>query len=361
MPAPMDFSPTDFSGHVLTLEDLRFDPPAIPPEEIRSHAKVLYGLEGEFTPLAGERDQNFRIRTVSGEQYVFKVSGLNEPFEVVEMQVLALRHIEAQDRDLPVPRVLPGLDGELIGWLFDEEGRHAVRLLSWLPGQRYQDGPFPSARGLRGMGRFIARLGRALQGFEHPAATHFMPWNMANGLVFSPQLKSLMPRELGHWLPDYFERLENSVYPQMAKLRWQVIHQDAHGANLLRASDHDESVTGVIDFGDMIYGPLVCDLAACVSDFMELSAEPVFAATEICRGYQETTLLEEAELELLLDLVMVRQIMVLQLFEFRRRNMEHPPAFVTDDQPGVIAMLAKLSGLDRVKFSDHLKKAVIDE
>jgi Ser/Thr protein kinase RdoA (MazF antagonist) len=351
----------DFSRRVLTLEDLRFDPPVLPLEEIRRHAKALYGLEGEFTPLAGERDQNFRIRTAAGEQYVFKVSGLNEPLEVVEMQVLALRHIETRDSDLPVPRVLPALDGGLIGWLPGAEGDHAVRLLSWLPGQRYQDGPFPSARGLQGMGRFIARLGRALRGFEHPATEHFMPWNMANGLVFSPQLKSLMPRELDHWLPDYFERLEKAVYPQLAKLRWQVIHQDAHGANLLRASDHDENVTGVIDFGDMIYGPLVCDLAACLSDFMEMSAEPVFAATEICRGYQSITPLHEAELELLLDLVMVRQIMVLQLFEFRRRNMEHPPAFVTDDQPSVMAMLQKLSGLDRTKFSDHLKKAVMDE
>src|SRR5690606_35645378 len=126
-------------------------------------------------------------------------------------------------------------------------GQHAVRLLSWLPGQRYQDGPFPSARGLQGLGRFIARLGKALRSFEHPAAKHFMPWNMANGLVFSPQLKALMPRELDVGLPDYFERLEKVVYPQLAKLRWQVIHQDAHGANLLRGDGDNETVTGVID------------------------------------------------------------------------------------------------------------------
>lgn len=351
----------DSSRHELTLADLRFDAPELPLEEVRSLARALFGLEGEFMALAGERDQNFRIRNAAGSQFVFKISGANEPLEVVDMQVQALRHIAERDASLPVPRVLPGLDGEYISQAHTSAGPLAIRLMSWLPGQRYQDGPFPTAAGLRGLGRFIARLGKALQGFEHPAATHFMPWNMANGLVFSAQLKAMMPAALESWLPAFFERLETRVYPQLEQLRWQVIHQDAHGANLLRASDLDEEVSGVIDFGDMIHGPLVCDLAACVSDFMEVGDEPVTAATEICRGYQQVNPLLETELELLLDLVMVRQVMVLQLFEFRRRHMADPPAFVTDDQPAVIAMLQKLARLDRVDFADQLKKAVLHE
>lgn len=352
---------TDFSRHELTLADLRFEAPHLPPDEIQQIARSHYGIEGEFTPLAGERDQNHRVRCTDGRQFVLKISGHNEPPDVVEMQVLALRHIEQQDRELPVPRVLPNLHGDFIGHVQATSWQHAVRLLSWLSGQRYQDGPFPSARGLQGIGHFMARLGKALHGFEHPAAKHFMPWSMANGLVFSPQLKALMPKELESWVPAYFERLESVVYPQLSEQRRQVIHQDVHGANLLRAEGDDETVTGVIDFGDMIHGPLICDLAACVSDFMEMSMHPVEAAIEICRGYHRIVPLHETELDLLLDLVMIRYIMVLQLFEFRRRNMKHPPDFVTDDQPGFIAILQKLARLDRVEFTQYLKKAVLHE
>ncbi len=349
---------TDFSQRVLSIEDLRFDPPRLPLDEVQQLAQLHYGVAGEFSALAGERDQNFRVRCDDGRQFVFKIAGSSEDPDVVEMQVQALCHIAQQDSELPVPRMIPGLDGRMICMAQSAGNRHALRLLSWLPGRPYQEGPFPSPAGLQGLGGFIARLGRALQDFDHPAARHFMPWSIANGLVFSEQLRSLLPVELGDWVPAYFERLETEVFPQLARQRWQVIHQDGHGANLLRRAETGEEVSGVIDFGDMIYGPLVCDLAACVSDFMELSDDPVAAATEICRGYCKILPLLDEELDLLLDLVMVRQIMVLQLFEFRRQNMEHPPAFVTDDQPGVIAMLQQLAKLDRRDFAHQLKEAV---
>ena len=349
---------TDFSRHELTLADLRFDPPRFPLAEIREIARTHYGIEGELTPLAGERDQNHRVRCADGRQFVLKISGSTEQAEVVEMQVLALCHIERQDSRLPVPRVISDRVGRMIGRLESAAGQHAVRLLTWLPGKRYQEGPFPSAAGLQGMGRFIARMGKALQGFDHPAARHFMPWNMANGLVFSPQLRALMPAALQGWLPDFFTHLETSVYPSLAQQRWQVIHQDAHGANLLRESDSSEAISGVIDFGDIIYGPLICDLAACMSDFMDVTPDPVATAIEMVRGYDEVLPLRDEELDLLPDLMMVRQVMVLQLFEFMRRNMQHPQAFVTEDQPGVIALLQKLAALDRISFAQKLKEAV---
>ncbi len=342
----------------LTIGDLRFDPPALPLQEIRQLAVDHFGIRGEFTPLDGERDQNHRVRTRDGQQFVFKISGFNEPLDVVEMQVLALRHIEQHDPGLPVPRVMADLQGQFIYRAQTSAGEHAIRLLSWLPGMIYQDGPYPSAQGLQDLGSFVARLGLALSDFEHPAAQHFMPWSIANGLVFSKQLRALMPPELNGWLPDYFERLEHEVFPALAEQRWQVIHQDAHGANLLRPSAHSEAVSGVIDFGDMIYGPLICDLAICVSDFMEAAHDPVATAIEMVRGYHAVLPLRDEELELLPDLVMVRQIMMLQLFEFMRRNLKHVQAFVSDDQPGIIALLQKLAALDRIGFAQKLKEAV---
>ncbi len=350
----------DYSQRVLTIEDLRFDPPTLALEEVQRLALDFYGVKGEFTPLAGERDQNHRVRCTDGRQFVFKISGQSEPADVVEMQVQALRHIEQNDPGLPVPRMVASLDGNLICQVETSAGEHAIRLLSWMPGMVYQEGHFPTVQGLRDMGGFVARLGLALRDFNHPAAQHFMPWNIANGLVFSMQLRALIPAELNSWIPGYFDRLERIVFPALAKLRWQVIHQDAHGANLLRASAHSEAISGVIDFGDMIYGPLICDLAACVTDLMEAGPDPVLAAVEMSRGYHHINPLQYAELELLLDLVMVRQIMMLQLFEFMRLNQPNPQSFVIDEQPGVIAILQKLAKLDRQEFAQQLKEAVKD-
>jgi len=348
----------DYSQRLLSIDDLRFVPPRLPLDQVRQLALQHYGVEGEYSPLEGERDQNSRIRSSDGRQFVFKISGSSEPADVVEMQVQALCHIAQQDPGLPVPRMISALDGSMICHAQFGGSNHALRMLSWLPGRPYQDGPFPSPEGLRGVGGFIARLGKALQGFDHPATRHFMPWNMVNGLVFSEQLKGLMPTEMSSWLPACFERLKYIVYPQLDELRWQVIHQDGHGGNLLRRAESGEAISGVIDFGDIVYGPLICDLAACVSDFMQSAADPVPAAIEICRGYHDIIPVLDEELDLLLDMVMVRQMMTVQLFEFRRLNMENPPAFVTDDQPGFIAILQKLAKLNRQGFAQQLKEAV---
>jgi len=66
--------------------------------------------------------------------------------------------------------------------------------------------------------------------------------------------------------------------------------------------------------------------------------------------------LSTEELDLLLDLVIARQVLILELFEFRRRNLANPPRFVTADQPGIIAGLKMLLALDRKAFNRELRK-----
>ena len=342
----------------LSIADLRFDPPRLTPERLADIAATLYGVEGRVEPLDGERDQNVRITAADGAQWVLKVSGAGEDPDVVDFQVRALLHMACQDPGLPVPRLVRGRTGEVVHWIEAETGRHAVRLLDFLPGIPYQDGPFPSPAGLRTIGAFVARLGQALRGFRHRAAGHFMPWDMAGGLVFNPQLRALLPAAVAAFLPDRLDRIEHEVYPRLRGLRAQVIHQDAHGANLLRASRDSERVLGIIDFGDMIHGPLICDLAACASHFIEEGDDPAGIAADLCRGYHGVQPLDAEELEVLPDLVIVRQVMTLQLFEFRRRNMDRPPAFVTDDQPGLIASLERLRAVVPEAFSRALKKGL---
>ncbi len=199
-------------------------------------------------------------------------------------------------------------------------------MLTYLPGIPYQQGPRVSPSGLYRVGEFLARLNHALAGFSHPAAGHFMPWDSTNGLLFKRQLRDLLPAEVQTLVAPALQRLEHEVFPQLPRLRSQVIHHDGHGANLLRASEASEQVVGIIDFGDMIYGPIICDLAVSLTDFMEAHYDPAAVAAAMCRGFHSVLPLQATETDLLLDLVIARQILILQLFEFRRRNMETPAA-----------------------------------
>jgi hypothetical protein len=46
----------------LSAVDLNFNPPTFPLGQLRDCAREFWGLEGEFSPLDGERDQNHRSR-----------------------------------------------------------------------------------------------------------------------------------------------------------------------------------------------------------------------------------------------------------------------------------------------------------
>lgn len=345
------------TDHELTLADLNFDPPTLPAERLREIAHSCFGIEGKFQPLEGERDQNNRVTTADGRQFVLKISSAGENPQAVDFQVRALLHIAGRDKDLPVPRQQRGLDGNVVYHTPSDKGEHAVRLLSWLPGIPYKDGPPPSLAGLDGVGAFLARLNRALEGFSHPAAGDFMPWDSSNGLIFRPQLLELLPAEVKDLAGPILRRLETGTFPALKRLPRQIIHQDAHDANLLRDSVSSEHVSGVIDFGDMISGPLIADLAVSAANFAEGSDAPVAVAAALCQGFHCVTPLSAGETDLLLDLMIARQILTLQLNEFRRRNMEHPPDFISADMPGVMASFKALAALDSGEFGKNMRVA----
>jgi Ser/Thr protein kinase RdoA (MazF antagonist) len=331
------------SQRPLTLADLNFDPPCLPDRQLLEIAAHHFGIRGQISHLPGERDQNARIRTADGGGFVLKVSSAGADPQGADFQARALVHIAEHDPGLPVPRMVRLQNGGLIAPFQSAAGEHQVRMLTYLPGILYQDGRAPSQQGLRGIGAFLGRLDRVLASFRHPAAGHWMPWDVTNGLVFNPQLKSLLSAEVRTMLEPAWRRLEHEVYPQLASLRNQIIHQDAHAANLLRPTVDDEAITGLIDFGDMVHGPLICELAVAIAHLLEGGGDPLRIITPVCAGYHSVYPLAGTEIALLPDLVIARLILTLQLLEFRRRNMAHPPRFVTDDQPGIIAALRALA------------------
>ena len=75
----------------------RPDPLASPPPafEVEAAQRILrdaFGVEAFLAPLAGERDQNFRVDAADGRRFLFKVSNPADGRSITEMQTAALRH-----------------------------------------------------------------------------------------------------------------------------------------------------------------------------------------------------------------------------------------------------------------------------
>src|SRR5215471_10586078 len=97
---------------VQRLDPLQTTPPALEPEDARQVLRDSFGMEASLTPLAGERDENFRVDAGGRGRFVLKISNLADGQPVLEMQSAALRHIELVDPGLPVMRALQTAAGE---------------------------------------------------------------------------------------------------------------------------------------------------------------------------------------------------------------------------------------------------------
>src|SRR6185437_16738806 len=147
-----------------------------------AHAEWLagehFGIAGHAERLTGERDENFRIRTEVGPGYVLKVASAAEPPEITDLQIAALMHVERVAPGLPCARALRCKDGRTRTRFVDENGADRTAVLySFLPGK-----PLLHARRSppqrAACGRLLARLGRALRDFEHPASHRALMWDL---------------------------------------------------------------------------------------------------------------------------------------------------------------------------------------
>jgi Ser/Thr protein kinase RdoA (MazF antagonist) len=270
--------------------------PSFTIEQVKDIADQLYGLTGNLFPLASERDQNFRISTEVGDQFVIKIANSAEHPAIIDMQLKALEHIAKLDPELPVPEVLKSHNGLPIEQIQAGNGvNHSIRILTYLSGAPPKDDPSDHAL-LRPMGDCLARLVLSLRGFFHPKANYELLWDLKH----TSKLRGYLPYITDasyHELVSYFlDRFDQNVLPLVPKLRAQILHNDFVPDNILVAENDPGHIVGIIDFGDMTHTLLINDLATTIAPMLRGHADTVGAAAEILAGYHEIVPVEEIEL-----------------------------------------------------------------
>jgi Ser/Thr protein kinase RdoA (MazF antagonist) len=91
-------------------------------------------------------------------------------------------------------------------------------------------------------------------------------------------------------------------------LRHGVIHGDANDYNVLVRAGR---VIGLLDFGDMVYSAVVCDLAIALAYALLEKTDPLAAAVPIIRAYHARFPLTETEIQALYPLMTARLCMSL--------------------------------------------------
>ncbi|MDJ0778141.1 MAG: aminotransferase class III-fold pyridoxal phosphate-dependent enzyme [Gammaproteobacteria bacterium] len=293
----------------MASEALKRNLPRFELDQVRQAARELYDIDGEFLPQDSERDLTWQVRRDNGEALVLKIANAAEAEAIVDFQLRALEHIAARNPELPVPRMIASAGGRAYEWIEAASGeRHLLRVLSYLPGDPLDSRPDALCDPLRyALGALMADLDLALRGFFHPAArSNDHLWDLTRCLEIRPQVELLADAELRSLCHRLLDHAEAEVLPQLSQLRWQVIHQDADARNVLVDPSDPRRPAGIIDFGDLLYGPLVSEIAAidtCADD----EPDPVGCLCATAAGFDSRLPLEEAEVDLLYDVALIRQ------------------------------------------------------
>lgn len=341
----------------LRRTDFELGPPELPPEIVIDTARRHFGVVGEPRRLAGERDLNLLFGR-GAEARLLKVSSADELDVVVDLQIEALLHLEARAPELTVPRVVRTLDGATSARVEALGESHAVRMLTFVEGEPFDGDRTVDDDTLASVGRVVGRLAAALADFNHGGADHFLLWDISNGVLGEDSLWETLGPDVRDLAAGQRRRLVEETLPGLASQRSQVIHNDAHGGNVLRRPGSHE-VSGVIDFGDTVRAPLINDLAICASGFIRNDAlTAIEAVAALARGFHGVNPLVPSEIDLLYDAVLARLVLTMLLFDHQIERETGHARYCHQARPGALVDLADWLGHDRVAATERFFEGV---
>ncbi len=294
-----------------------------------------WGIDAELEPLAGEFDLNFRVVAADGRRFVFKVMRPDCDVSFVDMLCAAHAHVRAHDSEVPVPTVVPTVDGAPWRACKDAEGHERLAwLLSGLDGADYAFHRPKSLRLITELGGHLARLDRALTGFAHAALPRDLKWDLLKAEwigahvheIEDPARRALVQRVSAGYA---------ALKPALRREPVSAIHNDVNDYNILvaHAGEPTPRISGLIDFGDLTLGPVVAEMAIAAAYVALDHEQPERAVTALVAGYHAVTPLSGAQLDLVWPLALMRLAVSVTNSVLMQKERPHDPYVVVSERP----------------------------
>jgi 4-aminobutyrate aminotransferase-like enzyme len=148
--------------------------------------------------------------------------------------------------------------------------------------------------------------------------------------------------------------------PALRSLRSQAIHGDCHAHNVL-IDPGSSQVSGILDFGDMVYAPRVLEPAVAMSELLAEERVSLEILPYLLAGYGRRTPLEPAELELLYDLILGRHSASILVHAWRARHDPEGARALEGSIVPTARSMARLLEVGREALTERWRRALIDD
>lgn len=177
-----------------------------------------------------------------------------------------------------------------------------------------------------------ANMLRQLQTIKSPiikAREH--DWNLRDYHLVKPMIRHITDPAKQKIVAHYFALFEQDVLPAFRRLRHSVIYGDFNEANIIIDKGQLE---GVIDFGDISYSPVACELAILLTYMMMMFPENCFEKAKIIiQQFQQNFPLTEEEIELLPHLIALRTCVSVCKSANEKAANQHTDYILISEQP----------------------------
>ena len=314
-------------------------------QDITSLLSAEYGVKGSVSRLAGEND-NHRVDATDGQKYVLKFAGDQQSADSITLEHLAVEAAVATGTALQLPRVVRPKSGELQA----THGGHTARLLTWVEGTPWGESGEKTDADFVALGRAIAELDNAFASLDDPVVHRTHRWDLANAQQHRDSVALVEDEEQRRMLEWSFHFYEACAHKFLPSLPHSLIHGDANDENILVANG---AVAGLLDFGDALHNPTICELAITATYAMLDQPEPLRLGALIVQGYHSVRPLSVDEVGVLFPLVCGRMAVTVSVAAQRRQiDPDHPDWFETE--PRAWAQLERFYAIDPIDAARQL-------
>jgi 4-aminobutyrate aminotransferase-like enzyme/Ser/Thr protein kinase RdoA (MazF antagonist) len=301
-------------------------------QQIIDFCASQYGFSRQISisRLPGE-NYTYQITTEDQKHFVLKLSGSGISSDMIELEHHVVEHLFDQGIKIDLPRITPTNSGSLESVFTSAQGSvlHG-RLLEFVSGVPWWHENSSNPKQLRNLGQLLGKIDLILDGLDHPAAHRTHQWDLSQASQHRHKISLIddpIQRKLLEWA---FHLYAACALPHLADFPHALIHADANDENILLQSGR---ISGLLDFGDCIYNPVICELAITLAYIMLDHPNPLQVGAELVAGYHAVHPRSIPELSVLFPLVCGRLATTLTIAAERRQlDPNHPNWFVTEDR-----------------------------